>query len=127
MNTHKIYTSFLRMILLTVYGIFFTVQLTTYFDHGTGSTYRLNNPLFHTSKAVKHIADGFSNSDKAGTKLTIRLNKKFYPQSAVLYTAFVSKAPVFSFTKKSTYTNSNPFADFNFLSDHSLRGPPIAV
>ena len=127
MNTHKIYTGFLRILLLTVYGIFFAVQLTTYFDHSTGSTYRLNNPLFHTSKAVKYISDGFSNSDAAGKKLTIRLNKKFYPQSAVLYTMFVSRIPAFVFTKQSTYNSNNPFVESDFLSDHSLRGPPVTV
>lgn len=125
MPANKIHSFFSRILLLSVYVIFFTVQLTAYFDHRTGTTYRLNSDVFHAGKTVKPIADGLSNSDAAGTKITIRLNKKFYPQSAVLYAMFVSKTPAFSFTKLSTCSCIHPFVDAVTLSDHSLRGPPV--
>jgi hypothetical protein len=127
MSTYKIHTCILRILLLTMYGIFFAVQLTTYFDHSTGSTYRLNSEVLHTSKQLKHTPDGFSNNDASGKKLTIRLNKKFYPQSAVLYTMFVSKIPVAPFTKKVGNTCIHPFVESAFLSDHTLRGPPVSA
>lgn len=121
----KIQSFFSRTLLLVVYSIFFTIQLTAYFDHRTGTTYRLSSDVFHETKTVNHTADGLSNSDAPGKKLTIRLNKKFYPQSAVLYAMFVSKTPTFSCTKQSTYTCIHPFVDDVLLSDHSLRGPPL--
>jgi hypothetical protein len=127
MITKKIHAGLLRILLLVMYGIFFTVQLTTYFDHRTGSTYRLNNQVFHTSKAIKQPTDGFLSGDSKGKKLTIRLNKKFHPQSALLYAMFVSKAPAFSFTKQPPGICDNPFIGATFLSDHSLRGPPAAA
>ncbi|MES2371553.1 MAG: hypothetical protein V4557_03170 [Bacteroidota bacterium] len=122
-NTIRIFFS--RILLLIVYGIFFTVQLTAYFDHRTRTTYRLNSEVFHGVKTVNHLTDGLTNSDAAGKKLTIRLNKKFYPQSTVLYAIFASRTPAFFFTKQLTYTCIHPFVDDVFLSDHSLRGPPV--
>lgn len=125
MPANKIHSFFSRMLLLVVYGIFFAIQLSAYFDHTTGTTYRLNSDVFHTGKTVKPIADGFSNSDATSKKLAVRLNKKFYAQSAVLYAMFVSKTPALSFTKLSTYSCIHPFVDAVTLSDHSLRGPPV--
>ncbi|MES2329516.1 MAG: hypothetical protein V4539_07935 [Bacteroidota bacterium] len=115
------------MALLAVYAVFFTVQLTSYFDHRSGSTYRLSSDAFHAPKPVKQVAHGFSNSDAAGKKISIRLNKKFQPQSAVLYTEHLSASESSLFAKQLSISYSAPFTTTFFLLNHSLRGPPAGT
>ncbi|MEO8172181.1 MAG: hypothetical protein ABI581_03825 [Sediminibacterium sp.] len=126
-SQYKIRRFFCRMSLLVVYGIFFAVQSTAYFDHKTGHTYRLDSDAFNTVKTVKHIQDGFSNGNSAEKKLTIRLNKKFQGQSAVLYGMFASRPNVHDFTKQPTRTYFDPLDATAFLTEHSLRGPPVTA
>jgi hypothetical protein len=127
MAANKINTAFSRILLLAVYGVFFMVQSTAYFDHNTGHTYRLGTDVFNEAKIVKYQPDGFSNGNSPAKKLAIRLNKKFQAQSAILYAMFASKTPVADFIKQPSPVYFDPLDTAAFLLEHSLRGPPVVA
>jgi hypothetical protein len=87
--------------------------------------YRLNSDVFRTTKTIKQVPYGFSDTDQSAKKALARLTKKFHPQSAVLYAAVVAKKPVFFYRKNTRDNYAHPFTTPVSLLNHSLRGPPV--
>lgn len=113
------------LLLLAVYGIFFTVQLTSNFDIPG------NLPLL--SAKITNQASGFSGKQNgirqvrhaSPKKINIRLNKRFHPEFAPEFTIFFTAIPIFYLENADADIYTGPKISAGCFLKQQQRGPPV--
>jgi hypothetical protein len=126
MNSKRqnILSCFTKAIVLPLYVSFFIVQLFFNFDIANHSS---NNPFFAPYKITTHRSSSVDKTNKGkSVQQTIRLNKRFEPQTVPAYNNIVIKSPV-DYLDKNNYVSYAAFIPASFLLPQSFRGPPVVA
>ena len=126
LKQHKIFFKFSKISLLLLYIPFFVVQ--GFFNFDTPFSYK-QTPTVTIGKQVagKKATPSF-HSDKANNKeRSIRLNKRFQPESAPVILPPISKEAIYLVKANIFYTYPDPLLLSSHLLANKLRGPPAVV
>jgi hypothetical protein len=111
----------LRVVILTVYIVFFTVQI--FFNFASGKNVFSSNHLY-SSVAIAKTAHISQNPKTSSHLLGFRLNKHFQPQSLPSGLFSIVKIPIVYVAVKNIPAHSVDFKSSPFYLTSSLRGPP---
>ena len=115
------------LLLLAVYSVFFTVQLTANFDipgNAPQIAARSFNQILHQNNTKSGVTQSHAAYPK---RVIIRLNKRFHPEFAPSCPATVSPAPVCFILTPVIHSYTEPHISPVSLSDQSRRGPPVVA
>lgn len=116
-----------KTIILVLYVSFFIVQLFFNFDITNNSR---NATFFslHKNVAAEHRLSIVTKADTAkGKRQTVRLNKRFKPNTILAYTLFDIKSPACYLETKSFVFDRGIFIPSSFLLPQFFRGPPVVA
>jgi hypothetical protein len=115
-----------KVFALFLYIAFFGVQLFFNFDTGKGpvTTIQYYSYSSQNSSALSHIKQTNKNNRK---QITVRLNKRFQPESTLVLNTISIKTPVCYIEKANKFIPFDQYIPTSNLLTKCLRGPPAVA
>jgi hypothetical protein len=107
--------------IITVYSIFFAVQI--FFNFASGKNI-ISSPAPHAFAAVSKVKQVSSNPKSACHRMGFRLNKHFHPKPLPSGIFYLNALPVYFIDKEKVPFYSVAYTSSPFCCSSQLRGPP---